>query len=113
MKRYASISRRLKEGRYQEDIAMPELNRPQIYMAGLIVLLLGLQLRLVNAIVLNDQTTKIIAERFESHETASTMPNWFAANVPVSKKTITPPKWMGWSLLSIGGVMVLHSLALR
>ena len=91
---------------------MPDLNRPQMYMAGLIVLLLGLQFRLVEAIVLTEPATKFVAERFESTEFASAGPNWFAQTLPV-KKTVTPPKWIGWSLLSIGGVMVLHSLAMR
>lgn len=91
---------------------MVELNRPQIYLAGLIVLLLGVQFRLVDSIVLNEPATKFVAERFESGELATTAPNWFAQALPV-KKTITPPKWIGWSLLSVGGVMVLHSLAMR
>lgn len=91
---------------------MPELNRPQMYMAGLIVLLLGLHFRIVDSVVLNEPATKFVAERFESGELASTTPNWFVQTMPV-KKTITPPKWIGWSLLSVGGVLVLHSLAMR
>jgi hypothetical protein len=89
-----------------------ELNRPQMYLAGVVVLLLGLQFRLVESIVLTEPATKFVAEKFESGELASTAPNWLAQSVPV-KKTVTPPKWLGWSLLSIGGVMVLHSLAMR
>ena len=91
---------------------MVELNRPQMYMAGLIVLLLGLEFRLVDSIVLTEPATKFVAEKFESGELATTAPNWFAQTMPV-KKTLTPPKWIGWSFLSVGGVMVLHSLAMR
>jgi hypothetical protein len=91
---------------------MVELNRPQMYMAGIIVLLLGLQFRLTESVVLSEHATKFVAERFDSPELASTTPNWFVQAAPV-KKTITPPKWIGWSLISIGGVLVLHSLAMR
>jgi hypothetical protein len=93
---------------------MVELNRPQMYMAGLIVLLLGLHFRFTESLVLNETTTKFLADRFESRELASTTPAaWFGSNMPVMKKTVTPPKWLGWSFVSIGGVMVLHSLAMR
>jgi hypothetical protein len=89
-----------------------ELNRPQMYMAGLIVLLLGLQFRLVDSVVLTEPATRFVVEKFETGELATTAPNWFAQTLPM-KKVITPPKWIGWSLLSIGGVLVLHSLAMR
>jgi hypothetical protein len=92
---------------------MVELNRPQMYMAGLIVLLLGLHFRITESLVLNETTTKFLAEKFESRELASTAPTWFTTNMPLAKKTVTPPKWLGWSFVSIGGVMVLHSLAMR
>ena len=65
-----------------------------------------------DSVVLTEPATKFVAEKFESGELASAAPNWFAQTMPV-KKTITPPKWIGWSLLSVGGVMVLHSLAMR
>jgi hypothetical protein len=95
-----------------EQRTMIELNRPQMYMASLIVLLLGLQFRLVDSIVLTEPASKFVAEKFESPDLATTSPAWFMSSLP-AKKTITPPKWIGWSLLSIGGVMVLHSLAMR
>ena len=92
---------------------MVELNRPQMYMAGLIVLLLGFHFRICESVILNETTTRFLADKFESRELASTAPNWLTANIPQVKKTVTPPKWLGWSFVSIGGVMVLHSLAMR
>ena len=32
---------------------------------------------------------------------------------PGHKHTLHPPKWLGWSLVSIGSVLVLYSLALK
>lgn len=90
-----------------------DLNRPQMYMAGIIVLTLGIQFRMVDSIVLTQQATQVIAEKMESMDIANNAPTMFAARVPIAKKVITPPRWLGWSFLSIGGVMVLHSLAMR
>jgi hypothetical protein len=92
---------------------MIELNRPQMYMAGLIILLLGIHFRIVESVVLNEPTTRFIVEKFESREYASNTPSWLLVNAPASKKTVTPPKWLGWSFLSVGGVLVLHSLIMR
>lgn len=91
---------------------MIELNRSQMFTIALVVFLLGVQFRVVESIVLNEQATKFVSERFDSGELASSSQNWFAQAMPV-KKTLTPPKWIGWSLLSIGGVLVLHSIAMR
>jgi hypothetical protein len=90
-----------------------DLNRPQMYMAGLIILLLGLQFRAVESFMLTEQATQFLAEKVEGMETASTAPTMFAARVPIVKKVLTPPRWLGWSLVSIGGVMVLHALVVR
>ena len=32
---------------------------------------------------------------------------------PGHQHTLHPPKWLGWSLVSIGSVLVLYSLALK
>jgi hypothetical protein len=90
-----------------------DMNRPQMYMAGIVILLLGLQLRAIDSVVLTEQATQFLAENMENMETASTAPTMFAARVPIMKKVVTPPRWLGWSLVSIGGVMVLHSLVVR
>jgi hypothetical protein len=31
---------------------------------------------------------------------------------PVPRKTVRPPQWLGWLMLSAGGVLVMHSLAM-
>ena len=90
-----------------------DLNRPQMYMAGIIVLMLGIQFRTVDSIILNEHATQFLAEKMESLDLANSAPTMFAARVPIVKKVITPPRWLGWSFLSIGGVMVLHALAMR
>lgn len=99
---------------------MMEFNRNQYLMAGLVVLLLGIQLRMVDAVVLNERSTQFLAQRMrdiKGNEIASTgdAATYFAASqtVPVVKHRMEPPKWLGWALVSVGSVLVLHSLALK
>ena len=42
-----------------------EFNRNQYFMAGLVVFLLGVQLRLVDAFVLNERATQFLAQRMQ------------------------------------------------
>ncbi|ADB14817.1 hypothetical protein Psta_0121 [Pirellula staleyi DSM 6068] len=99
---------------------MMEFNRNQYLMAGLVILLLGIQLRSIDAVVLNERATKFLAQRMQDikgTEIASTsdLATHYAANQPVAtvKHRMEPPKWLGWALVSVGSVLVLHSLALK
>ena len=94
-----------------------ELNRNQFLLIGLVIVLLGLQLRAVEAYVLNETST-----RFLARQAAKTKKNdiwsWPTAlagkgTVPIQRKRIEPPRWIAWALLCTGGVLVLHSFALR
>ena len=91
-----------------------EFNRNQFFMFGIVAVLLGLQFRMVDKYVLNEKATKILAGKSSD----STGPTSFfkaasASAVPPSRKTVHPPEWSGWCLISIGSVLILHSLALR
>ena len=93
-----------------------ELNRNHYFGIGLIVLLLGLQFRYVDSFQLTEDTTKFLAKRFkkETVVTQSPLAAIFGKANPVStKKTVRPPKCLGWSLISIGGVLIVQSLGMR
>ncbi|MCA9162335.1 MAG: hypothetical protein R3C99_15480 [Pirellulaceae bacterium] len=91
-----------------------DIKRNQVFMAGIIVLFLGIQLRMVQTYVLNEQTTQVLAKHMRQSEVASTniFPALYSAVAPPPRKSLTPPKWLGWALLSTGAVLVLHSLAM-
>jgi hypothetical protein len=103
--------------RFCGDIAM-KFNRDHYLMAGLVLLLLGIQLRLVDTFVLNERTSNYLAERMAKRQVASAsgLPTAIFTQSPFqteSRRRIQPQRWIGWSLVSIGGVCVLHSLILK
>ena len=95
-----------------------EINRNQYFMVGIIILVLGLQIRAVDSLVLTPKAGHFIATRMNKNKSvASAMVTDLVLQAPASltrsKRTVHPPEWLGWALISIGSVLVLHSLALR
>jgi hypothetical protein len=90
-----------------------EFNRNQFMMIGVVVLLLGLQLRTFESCTLNSKTTQFLASRFSDSTSASATTTLFATNGAGVRKVVRPPSWLGWSLMSIGSVLILHSLAMK
>jgi hypothetical protein len=95
-----------------------ELNRNQYFLAGLVVFLLGIQLRLVDGFVLNERATHFLAERMHQMRgqpvaSASESATLLASSLPGGRHSIHPPNWIGWSFVSVGSVLILYSLALK
>jgi len=95
------------------------MNRNHFFLLGLVLLYVGLQFRFVETFVLNDKSSKFLAQRLGSPESSPTLNITQAAQrlfpasmAPSSSRSVTPPEWIGWALLSIGSVLVLHSLAM-
>jgi hypothetical protein len=96
-----------------------EFNRNQFFMAGMLILLLGIQFRSVETFVLNERTTQLIAQRMQAWKqpqmasASSSLPTMLAASGPIANHRLQPPKWLGWALISVGSVLTLHSLSLK
>ena len=89
-----------------------ELNRNQYFFLGVVILLLGLQFRSVTSYVLTEDATRFLAERMNSASDNT----WFNLSADVGaapKKVLHPPEWLGWCTISVGAVLVLHSLAMK
>jgi hypothetical protein len=94
-----------------------DLNRNQYLMAGLVVLLLGIQLRMVDTFVLNQRATRFVNDRINDIKmqpvaSASEAPTLMGSQTPILRR-VQPPKWIGWSFVSVGSVLVLYSLAMK
>jgi hypothetical protein len=90
-----------------------EINRNQWLMIGLVVLALGVQFRWVDSFVLNAKATEIIAKRLHKNDVVATtfMPA-LNMSAPPSQRVIKPPRWLGFMMISVGAVLILHSLAM-
>lgn len=93
-----------------------ELNRNHYLGIGMILLLLGLQFRFVDSFQLTEATTKALAKRMKKDSVVMQGPLatiFGQTNPDAVRKTVHPPKWIGWALISIGGVLVFQSLGMR
>lgn len=88
-----------------------EINRNQYFLAGLVVLFLGLQIRSVESYVLNERSSKFLAERIPA--LASADETLMPAAGPSPRKSVHPPTWLGYAVISVGAVLILHSLAMK
>ncbi len=90
-----------------------DIDRNRYFMFGVILFLLGLQFRLVDSFVLNENSTRAL-QRFAQR--TSIADNNIATNVYMQvaspKKNLRPPNWLGFVLLTVGGVMSLHAMVL-
>ena len=92
-----------------------ELNRNQWFAIGILLILIGAELRWIDTFVLNEKTASFIATNVYAQEYASAGPIQSAMyqNPPASRRTFKPPRWIGLSLISVGSVIVLYSLTLK
>jgi hypothetical protein len=90
-----------------------DLNRHQFLFIGLMVLMIGLQVRYVSAYVLNPEATRFLAEHTgQSNGATSSLFSATAGTGMGPRKVLQPPEWLSWCLMSVGAVLVLHSLAM-
>ena len=89
-----------------------ELNRNQYFFLGIVILLIGVQLRMVSAFVLTDDATRFLAERSQASSTETSLVSLSSDLGTLPNKVIRPPEWLGWCLISVGAVLMLHSLAM-
>jgi hypothetical protein len=92
-----------------------EFNRNTYFMIGVILVLLGIQLRMVDSFVLNRSASDFVETRMRQSAFQSSDPleDLVIAAGPKPLKTIAPPDWMGWALISVGAVMGLHCVVMR
>ncbi len=95
-----------------------DMNRNQYFLIGLVILALGIQLRLVDSYILNQSSTKFLAQRLgtpEQQAGAKALPvmDVGTGGASESLRRVRPPIWLGWALMSVSAVLILHSLAMK
>ena len=92
-----------------------EINRNQYFLFGLVLLLVGLQVRMVESYVLNEKASRFVAERLTAvvANADGTVRPFVPAMGPTPRRTVRPPVWLGYAVISFGAVLILHSLAMK
>jgi len=90
-----------------------ELNRNQFFFLGVVILLIGLQFRMVSSYVLTEEATRFLAERTNKSSSSASFVSFTSDLGALPNKVINPPEWLGWCLMSVGSVLILHSLAMK
>jgi len=84
-------------------------------MFGVILFLLGIQFRMVDSFVLNEGSTRTLQRIVKQAKVAdanNAATNAFMQAAPAPKKMLKHPPWLGFVLLTVGGVMSLHAMVL-
>ena len=91
-----------------------EFNRNRYFMFGILLLLLGIQFRMVQSFVLNETGTRALARITKDTQLASQdlTTNLYLRAAPSPRATIRTPHWLGWILLTAGGIIALHAMIL-
>ncbi|MEL6105044.1 MAG: hypothetical protein AAFU85_03375 [Planctomycetota bacterium] len=90
------------------------LYRNRYFFIGVLLVLLGLQFRRIESFVLNEPTTRFFAKMANKPvvDNSTTIGSLFEPVTPPIRKRVTPPRWLGLSMLAVGGVISLHALSI-
>lgn len=91
-----------------------KLTRNRCFLLGVLLILFGIQFRMVESFVLNEQATRALAKVSRQSTVASRDSlNSFLLQVhPKPTKRVTPPRWLGLACIAVGSVSTLHAIAM-
>lgn len=90
------------------------LYRNRYFLVGILLILLGIQFRMVHSFVLNEPTTRVLARFDKSKSVASNrgMSSLLMQVYPTPTKRVEPPRWLGLAMITVGAVISCHALAI-
>ena len=91
-----------------------EMNRNRYFLVGVLLILLGIQFRMIDSFVLNEPTTRALSN--VSRSSQPTVNDSFSAFLmqvhPKPTKRVHPPRWLGLAMIAVGTVVSLHAIAI-
>ena len=93
---------------------MIKMTRNRCFLLGVLLILLGIQFRMIDSFVLNTPATRAIARVTKGTPVASndSLSNFLMDVHPKPTKRITPPRWIGLAMIAVGAVVSLHAVAM-
>lgn len=90
------------------------MTRNRYFLLGVLLILLGIQFRMVDSFVLNTPATRALARVTKDTAVASndTLGNFLMDVHPKPTKRVTPPRWVGLAMIAVGAVVTLHAVAM-
>ena len=88
--------------------------RNRYFLLGVLLILLGVQFRMVDSFVLNEPTTRTLAKVTKSDPLAesSIFSSLLMQVTPTPTKRVQPPRWLGLAMIAVGSVVSLHAVAI-
>ena len=93
---------------------MKIMNRNRYFLLGVLLILFGVQFRMIDSFVLNEPTTRVLARVTKTTPVASnaSLGNLIMQVHPKPTKRISPPRWLGLAMIAVGSVVSLHAVAM-
>ena len=95
----------------------------RFFIIGTLLLLIGIQLRMVDSFVLTPKASQFVENKMRgsglggdglaSRRSSYDYDSLLLSSGPRPKKSIRPPRWLGFAALSVGAVLILHGLTIR
>lgn len=91
-----------------------EMTRNRYFLLGVLAILLGIQFRMVDSFVLNEQATRALSNMSQQTPMASndSFSTFLLQVHPKPTKRVHPPRWLGLAMIAVGAVVALHAIAI-
>ena len=88
--------------------------RNRYFLAGILLILVGIQFRMVDSFVLNESASQALARVSKSATVAdnSSMSSMMMAVYPTQTKRVEPPRWLGLAMIAVGSIVACHAIAI-
>ncbi len=94
---------------------MKKWDRNKCLLLGLLLVLMGIEARMIAGFTLTQEATETLAAYYapKQMQTAQTLQSIAPGAAPrVTKKRVQLPRWLGLACLATGSVLILHSFVM-
>lgn len=90
------------------------ITRNRYFLAGILLILLGIQFRMIDSFVLKEPASKVLSRFHKTTPVAdnSGMPSMFRQMYSKPVHRIRPPRWLGLAMITFGAVIGCHALVI-